>query len=117
MKIGLDLDGTVYGYPEFFKEFIPAMVARGHQFFCTSAHGLDVWPQDCERLRALGIDPDMISPSLMFPLSHTELSKKGWQASQLDLIFEDDPRVQKFTRTPVFALPRVDRQDYAFLRW
>jgi hypothetical protein len=117
MKIGLDLDGTVYGYPEFFKEFIPAMVARGHQFFCTSAHGRDVWDLDCERLRAIGIDPDMISPDIMFPTSHTDLAKKGGQAEQMDVVFEDDPRVQRFTKTPVFAMPEVGKRSYAFLRW
>lgn len=117
MKIGLDLDGTVYGYPEFFREFIPAMVARGHQFFVTSAHGRDVWDKDCEMLRALGIDPDMISPSMMYQTSHTDLEKKGQQAKQLDVVFEDDPRVQRFTNTPVFAMPEVGKRSYAFLKW
>ena len=117
MKIGLDLDGTVYGFPEFFKEFIPAMVARGHQFFCTSAHGRDVWHLDCERLREMGIDPDMISPDVMHPTSHTHLHIKGQQADMMDFVFEDDPRVQRSTNTPVFALPGKGSRNYAFLKW
>lgn len=117
MKIGLDLDGTVYGYPDFFKEFIPAMVARGHEFFVTSAHGRDTWDKDCERLRALGIDPNMISPEIMNPVSHTDLRIKGAQANLMDYVFEDDPRVQRFTDTPIFAMPEVGKRSYGFLKW
>jgi hypothetical protein len=38
MRIGLDLDGTVYQYPEFFRDLIESFHAMGHEFFCTSSH-------------------------------------------------------------------------------
>lgn len=114
MKFGLDLDGTVYAYPEFFAEFIEAMSARGHQFFCTSAHGRDMWEADCERLRSLSINPDLISPDMMYPQQHTDIAKKGAQAQQLDMVFEDDWRVQLHSDTPIVHMPIRGKRRYQY---
>lgn len=103
MKIGLDLDGTVYAHPQFFAALVSAMSAAGHEFFCISSHGRHEWEKDCERLRSLGVDPSLISPDMMYPQRHGDVSKKSAQADQLDVIFDDDFRVQLGTGTVQFA--------------
>lgn len=55
MKIGVDLDHCVYGFPKFFAEFIPAMVDRGHQFYCTSNHLRAEWELDVKNFILLGL--------------------------------------------------------------
>lgn len=103
MKIGLDLDGTVYAHPEFFAAMIEAMTAAGHQFFCTSSHARSEWPDDCIRLRCAGINPDLISPELMYSERHGHVHLKGKQADKLDAIFDDDFRIQPHTNTIQFC--------------
>jgi SAM-dependent methyltransferase len=105
MDIGLDLDGTLYEHPVFFAEFIEAMTARGHKFHCISSHARSEWPEDMARLKSLGINADLISPDMMYPTRHGQLALKGRQADQLDLVFDDDGRVQAHTTTPVFCPP------------
>lgn len=116
MKIGLDLDGTVYQYPDFFRDLIESFHAMGHQFFCTSSHARSEWPEDCQRLQAIGIDPDKIIPDMMYPERHGHVHLKGKQADQLDLVFDDDARVQGFTRTPVFCPGNTKEMGYNFAR-
>lgn len=99
MRIGLDLDGTVYAHPQFFAAMIEAMAKDGHQFFCTSSHARSEWPKDCERLRERGINPDLISPEMMYDTRHGHVHLKGQQADRLDVIFDDDFRVQSHTNT------------------
>ncbi len=108
MRIGLDLDGTVYANPEFFGELVAALSARGHRFFCISSHGKDEWlAHDVSRLQELGISPALISPELLQSTTHGHLHLKGAAADQCDVVFDDDVRLREFTRTPVFApLPR-----------
>lgn len=103
MKIGLDLDGTVYSFPAFFAAFICAMNPQGHKFYCTSSHGRDEWPQDLERLFKLGIQGDLIDPSLMHHERHGDLAIKGKAADYCDVVFDDDVRLASYTRTPVFS--------------
>jgi len=103
MRIGLDLDGTVYAHPQFFAAMVSAMAAAGHQFFCISSHGRHEWDEDRKRLRELGIDPDLISPDMMYPARHGDIAKKSAQANQLDAIFDDDFRVQLGTNTIQFS--------------
>ena len=116
MKIGLDLDGTVYQYPEFFRELINAFAALGHEFFCTSSHARHEWPSDCERLAALGIDATKISPALMNPTRHGDIRLKARQADLLDLVFDDDARIQALTGTPVFCPGNAVKRCYNFAR-
>lgn len=105
MKIGVDLDHTIYGFPEFFAAFIPAMTAAGHKFYCTSNHRRSQWPQDCERLRILGIDPDLIDPSLMVE-NPDGAKEKGRMSDQLDYTFDDHAdHFQALTQTPIFKCP------------
>lgn len=103
MRIGLDLDGTVYAHPEFFSAMISAMSTAGHEFFCISSHARSEWDDDCKRLQSLGIDPSLISPVLMYEKRHGDVSKKAAQADGLDAIFDDDFRVQLGTETIQFA--------------
>lgn len=104
MKIGLDLDGTVYSHPAFFAEMIHAMTARGHTFHVISSHGRGEWePDDVPRLIAKGVPAELIDPSLMHHARHGELSIKGRAADQCDFVFDDDTRLQSHTRTPVFS--------------
>lgn len=113
MRIGLDLDHTVYGFPEFFREFIPAMVARGHEIVCSSNHTIEQWHrEDIERLTALGIDPGLFDTSLMprQPVTGTTKEKrqnhKAPLADQLDIVFDDHADIfQPLTKTPVFKCP------------
>jgi hypothetical protein len=103
MRIGLDLDGTVYSHPAFFAEMIRAMTAAGHSFFCISSHGRPEWEDDCRRLAKAGVPHELIDPSLMNPTRHGELTIKGKAADACDFVFDDDARLQSYTRTPVFA--------------
>jgi hypothetical protein len=109
MRIGLDLDGTVYNHPACFAEMVVAFHARGHTFHCISAHGLDEWlVSDVHRLRAIGIDPDLIDSSLLHPTRHIHLHLKGKAADRCDLVFDDDSRLMDYTKTPVFSpMPRA----------
>jgi|GEM_PF-6126053 len=103
MKIGLDLDGTVFAHPRFFAALIESMHHSGHLFFCTSSHARSEWPNDCKRLRALGVNPDLIDPSLMHDRRHGDVRLKAKQADQLDIVFDDDARIQEFTKTPIMS--------------
>lgn len=112
MKIGLDLDGTLYQHPEFFAAMIEAMYAEDHDFYCISGHGRDEWEKDCERLKEMGIDADKISPELMNPVRHESMKIKGAAMDQCDFCFDDDSRMQKYTKTPVFWSPVNGRYNY-----
>lgn len=103
MKIGLDLDGTVYSHPAFFSAMVESMSGHGHQFFCISSHGINEWPDDCKRLEAMGFPFHLVDPSLMHHKRHGELAIKGEAASKCDFVFDDDVRLQQYTKTPVFA--------------
>lgn len=110
MKIGLDLDGTLYSHPQFFAAMIREMSAAGHLFFCISSHGRSEWDtghsdvaSDRDRLRAMGIPADLISPDLMHHTRHGDLSIKGRAADACDFVFDDDVRLQQHTKTPVFS--------------
>ena len=107
LRVGLDLDGVLYSHPNLFGPLIEAMHAAGHRFFCTSSHGRDQWPVDCERLRLNGINPDLISPEMMYSQQHGDVKKKAAQADQLDFVFDDDLRIQQYTKTPILS-PAVD---------
>lgn len=105
MRIGLDLDGCLYSHPGFFAALIESMAAQGHEFFCTSSHARSEWPDDEIRLQSLGINSSLISPDMMYDERHGELAKKGVQADRLDIVFDDDGRVQSHTQTPVICPP------------
>lgn len=119
MRIGLDLDHTVYGFPEFFREFIPAMVACEHRFYCISNHTQKQWhKRDRGRLVELGINPDLIDPSLMpiqpvtGPSLEARQARKAAAISKLDIAFDDYAEfIQPHTRTPVFRTPRSVAAD------
>lgn len=120
MKIGVDLDHTVYGFPEFFRAFIPAMVAAGHEVYCTSNHLRSVWhDEDCPRLKRLGINTDLISPSLLSgdprpgkPNVSADRNHKAWMADQCDYVFDDlGEKLQRLTKTPVFGVPKKLARD------
>lgn len=105
MKIGVDLDQTVYGFPEFFGPFITIMSASGHKFYCTSNHNKSQWIDDERRLRKLGINPDLIDPSLMFE-NPEGAKEKAWMSDQVDITFDDHAdHFQQLTTTPVFRCP------------
>jgi hypothetical protein len=108
VRIGLDLDDTVFAFPEFFRELVVSLSARGHHFFCTSGRGRSAWDTDIvPRLRALGIDPALIDPTLMTPERTPHVTDKARMADQLDLVFDDDAgRIQRHTHTPVFFVPQ-----------
>lgn len=104
MKIGLDLDGTVYAHPGFFAEMIRGMTALGHTFHCISSHARAEWEsEDAPRLVRMGVPADLIDPSLMHPARHGELTIKGRAADACDFVFDDDVRLQQHTRTPVLC--------------
>ena len=110
MKIGLDLDGTVYSYPAFFADMIRGMVPLGHVFFSISSHGRSEWDTtDVPRLLAMGVPAELIDPSLMHQERHGDLKIKGLAADKCDLVFDDDKRLQSFTQTPVFAPLSLDK--------
>lgn len=104
MKIGLDLDGTVYAHPAFFAEMISAMSSAGHQLFCISSHGRHEWEEtDVKRLTDLGVPAQLICPDLMNVVRHGDLAIKGHAADQCDIVFDDDVRLANYTKTPVMA--------------
>lgn len=109
MRIGLDLDGTLYAHPKFFAALIPAMHAAGHEFYCTSAHSRSNWdaagyqgqPPDRERLLALGIPAELIRPDILHQEPHGDLAIKGRACDQCDVVFDDDPDLQHHTKALV----------------
>ena len=120
MKIGLDLDHTVYGFPEFFKEFIPAMISRGHEIYCSSNHTQEKWKNiDQKKLQKLGIDPNTINYSLMpmKPVIGTNkehrYKHKAIIANLLDVVFDDHANIiQEHTQTPIFGCPGRLSKDW-----
>lgn len=114
MRIGLDLDHAVYGFPKFFSELITSMAARGHTFHCTSGHSPRRWERrDIELFERLGIDHRLVDPSLLvnhYPnLRHGGAKVKAnmYRVGCLDLVFDDDAhKIQKFTRVPLFEVPK-----------
>ena len=107
MNIGIDLDDTVYKYPEFFKELVEGLTSRGHKFFCTSAHSKSTWhSSDVPRLLALGIDVNKIDPSLLNEPAIQGGASKGRQADRCDFVFDDHAaQIQPHTKTPIFRVP------------
>lgn len=110
LKIGLDLDGTLYHNEtrsRFFKEMIESMAARGHRFYCTSGHTRKEWDErDRDRLRELNIDPDLIDPCFLLPDGG---QNKAELADQMDVIFDDDgENIGRHTRTPIFIPRRTE---------
>jgi len=114
MKIGLDLDGTLYSFPEFFIPFIKQMSAVGWQFFCTSSHARSEWEKDIIRLGKMGYEPDLIDPAMMYDHRHGDIKLKAKQADLLDMVFDDDGRVQQFTTTPIMCPPDIASKTYNF---
>ena len=109
MKIGLDLDDTVYQFPEFFKKL---MELEGVEFFVTSGHTLeDFLKYDCPHLDQLGFDVKNLNASLL--VSSTEQYEqmtgakfKAQLADQLDYVFDNHADIfQKLTKTPIFKVP------------
>lgn len=102
LRIGLDLDGTVYSHPGFFAELIESMSVRGHKFYCISSHGRSEWEvADVPRLTSLGVRADLISPELMHHERHGHLAIKGRAADRCDLVFDNDERLKEYTRAKV----------------
>ena len=105
MKIGLDLDGTVYLHPAFFADLISGMTLLGHTFFCISSHARSEWEtSDVPRLMSLGIPTHLIDPSLMHHTRHGHLDIKGRACDLCDVVFDDDARLKNHTKTPVMCV-------------
>lgn len=112
MRIGLDLDGTVYGFPKIFREIILAHLWAGHRLYCTSNHLRKEWESDKRRLRVLGIPADRIDPRLMrvepFRDGVEGARHKAWMADKMDLVYDDDAvHFQHLTKTPVMKVPKI----------
>lgn len=104
MKIGLDLDGTVYKFPQFFARLIESMSAMGHEFYSISSHSRQEFDHDDrKRLDDLGVPEHLISSELMNKTRHGDLCIKGMAADKCDIVFDDDPRLKDYTSTPVFV--------------
>lgn len=54
MKISLDLDGTLYHHPDFFRELMRLFLAAGHEVGILTGHRMDSGDHDIEKLIALG---------------------------------------------------------------
>ncbi len=104
MKIGLDLDGTVYTHPEFFKELVHSMSAQGHEFYCISSHSKTQWFElDVPRLKNLGFNTDLINPELMHHVQHGDIFLKGQMCNNMDYVFDDDLNLLHTTKAQVFT--------------
>jgi hypothetical protein len=53
---------------------------------------------------------------MMYAERHGHVHLKGKQADQLDLVFDDDARVQGFTRTPVFCPGNTRDRKYNYAK-
>ena len=58
LKIALDLDGTAYAHMRFFREFMKAMQAAGHQVGILTGHEQRCAENDMAFLDAHGFNPD-----------------------------------------------------------
>jgi hypothetical protein len=110
LKVGFDLDGCVYAYPELFGPMIAGLHAAGHKCYLTTWHSIAGWEQvHRHKVAGLGIDPDVLDSSLLHWSSDVGKwsNKYHWKASvidQLDFAYDDEwSRVQPLTKTPVFA--------------
>jgi hypothetical protein len=107
LRIGLDLDDTVYGHPGFFRALVDAMHAAGHKLICISAHGPAQWePVDVPRLRALGIDASKIDPSGMTDWIGGYDRKADAIERLCDFAFDDNAeQLKPLTSKPIFTSP------------
>jgi hypothetical protein len=115
LRIGFDLDQTIYGFPHLFREIIPALAKAGHKIYCTSNHSQQTWKEtDEQRLRSLGIDPALFDISLMRQRgTNTDgPANKARMAEHVDLVFDDFDVMNDLTKTPVFTCPHRKAQDW-----
>jgi len=107
MKIGIDLDGTLYQHPVFFCELIRGMTKLGHKFLCISSHARSEWDandkKQFEYIGALDVW-EMIDPSPMNHKRHGSLEIKGKACNQCDFVFDDDIRLTKYTAAFCFCV-------------
>ena len=114
MRIGIDLERCLYGFPEFFTAFIDAMHAQGHTLLITGNHFPDKRDEDMQAIADCGVDPAKLDFSLM-PENRDNFdgpSHKAHMANQCDIVFDDFAKLNQMTGTPVFVVPAnkaVDR--------
>lgn len=115
MRIGIDLDQCVFGFPAFFAAMINAMLNAGHTFLVTSNHFMDKREEDKQKLQEIGIDPEKLDWSLMPDVAPVEgfdgPQHKRWMADQCDYIFDDFARLNQLTMRPVFVVPAGKAKD------
>jgi hypothetical protein len=115
MRIGIDLDQCVFGFPEFFELMINCMLENPNvSFHVTSNHFPDRVESDKQKLTEIGIDPNRLDWSLM-PQEQTEnfdgVQHKKQMADSCDICFDDFVKLNQFTETPVFVAPNGKAQD------
>lgn len=116
MKVGVDIDQTLLGFPEVFKHLIPALIRDGHEVYCTTGHPIDRWPRKRKQLKRAGIEPGWLDTSLMKTAEELRavqgVTYKAHMADQLDVVFDDHAdRLQEHTATPIFKVPGRKAQD------
>jgi hypothetical protein len=57
MKISLDLDGTLYRYPDFFRMLMIALQSAGHEVGILTGHSQDSEAHDRQKLARMGFPP------------------------------------------------------------
>lgn len=108
MKIGFDLDGTLYQFPDIFKKLCEALHGFRHDLYIVSNHSSEAWQADSERLAKMGFDPRWFDISLLSPAEGdaTVGRKKALMADKMDMVFDDmNVNFQYLTNTPVFKVP------------
>jgi hypothetical protein len=110
MKIGFDLDGVMYDWPEIFVPLTKLLHENGHQLFITSNHTKIEWINlDRDRLAEMGYNPCIFDATLIwFEADHRfGAAQKTKMADQLDFVFDDDADAfQAKTKVPIFKVPR-----------
>lgn len=112
LKIGVDLDNTLFGFPGFFVPFVQVMHAFGHDIYCTSNRTIERWNRDYrDKVASIGLNPDLLDVSLLQSGKDRGMSNKIRMAKGLDVVF-DDLDFNDRTDTPVFVCPINKSKDH-----
>lgn len=91
MKISIDLDGTLYAHPVFFRELMSLFQAAGHQVGILTGHKAESESHDRKKLLADGFSPDFYlgrTPAYM-PLNGSVFKRNMIVAHNIDIHFDD----------------------------
>lgn len=92
LKISIDYDGTMWSHMAFFRAFMVAMKAQGHEVGCLTGHNEDMQANDAALMVARGFpEPDFWfgRPKEYQPLNGSVLKSEVILREEIDIHFDD----------------------------